>query len=197
MKITIDEQTCEKYGFSSQEVLLLLIVKTSKIPVTELFEQLIQKKYVYFNNELQQTLPVDIIDEKIQNVLLDSELAKPEINRFEVLAGKLTKIFPEGRKESTSKYWRGNKKKIAKKLEKFCKLYGKYTDDEILEAAQHYVDSFNGNYTYMRLLEYFIIKDVRKMGEEGTYVEQESELASCLENKGQDNYNNNWTASLK
>lgn len=197
MKITIDEQTCEKYGLSPQEVLLLLVIKTSEIPVTELFEQLVQKKYVYFNNELQQTLPMDLIDEKVQNVLLDSELAKPEINRFEVLAEKMTKIFPEGRKEGTTKYWRGNKKKIAKKLEKFCKLYGKYTDDEILQAAQHYVDSFNGNYTYMRLLEYFIIKDIRKIGEEGSYVEQESELASCLENKGQDDYNNNWTVNLK
>ena len=49
----------------------------------------------------------------------------------------------------------------------------------------------------MRVLKYFIIKDVRKQGEEVNYVEQVSELASYLENAGQEDYNKNWTAQLK
>ena len=76
-------------------------------------------------------------------------------------------------------------------------MYGHYTDEQILQATQKYVDSFNGNYTFMRVLKYFIIKDVRKQGEEVNYVEQVSELASYLENAGQEDYNKNWTAQLK
>ena len=83
-------------------------------------------------------------------------------------------------------------------LKSFYKRYGrKYTEDEIANATQEYVDSFNGNYTFMRVLKYFIIKDVRKQGEEVNYVEQVSELASYLENAGQEDYNKNWTAQLK
>ena len=36
-----------------------------------------------------------------------------------------------------------------------------------------------------------------KQGEEVNYVEQVSELASYLENAGQEDYNKNWTAQLK
>lgn len=197
MKITIDENICKKYGFSPEEVMFLLCVKVSDVSPDKMLEDALQNKKIYFNQELGKYLPIDYVDEKLQNILLDSELSLPEIDRFEVLAVKLMDIFPSGKKEGTTKYWKGNKKKVAKRLEKFCKIYGQYTDDDIIKATEHYVSSFNGNYTYMRLLEYFIIKDVKKMGEDGNYVEQESELASCLENAGQADYNNNWTADLK
>ena len=144
-----------------------------------------------------QTLLMDNTDDLVQTILLDSEKAVPEIEREEALAIKMQEIFPLGKKEGTSQYYRGNKKEITLKIKKFFKLYGHYTDEQILQATQKYVDSFNGNYTFMRVLKYFIIKDVRKQGEEVNYVEQVSELASYLENAGQEDYNKNWTAQLK
>lgn len=197
MKITIDDKIVEQKGLSLEEFLFLLFMKISNTSHSEIFEKLLQENKIYYNNEARQTLLMDKTDDLVQTILLDSEKSKPEIEREELLAIKMQEIFPQGKKEGTSQYFRGNKKEVTLKIKKFLKLYGHYTDEQILEATRKYVDSFNGNYTYMRVLKYFIIKDVRKQGEEGTYVEQVSELASYLENAGQEDYNNNWTAQLK
>lgn len=197
MKITIDEKIVEQKGLSIEEFLFLLFLKVSDKPYSEVFEQIVKDGKVYYNNEAMQTLLMDNTDDLVQTILLDSEKTVPEIEREEALAIKMQEIFPLGKKEGTSQYYRGNKKEIALKIKKFFKLYGHYTDEQILQATQKYVDSFNGNYTFMRVLKYFIIKDVRKQGEEVNYVEQVSELASYLENAGQEDYNNNWTAQLK
>lgn len=197
MKITIDEKIVEQKGLSIEEFLFLLFLKVSDRPYSEVFEQIVKDGKVYYNNEAMQTLLMDNTDDLVQAILLDSEKTVPEIEREEALAIKMQEIFPLGKKEGTSQYYRGNKKEITLKIKKFFKLYGHYTDEQILQATQKYVDSFNGNYTFMRVLKYFIIKDVRKQGEEVNYVEQVSELASYLENAGQEDYNNNWTAQLK
>ena len=197
MKITIDDKIVEQKGLSLEEFLFLLFMKISNTSHSEIFEKLLQENKIYYNNEAKQTLLMDKTDDLVQTILLDSEKSKPEIEREELLAIKMQEIFPQGKKEGTSQYFRGNKKEVTLKIKKFLKLYGHYTDEQILEATQKYVDSFNGNYTYMRVLKYFIIKDVRKQGEEGAYIEQVSELASYLENAGQEDYNNNWTAQLK
>lgn len=197
MKITIDEKIVEQKGLSIEEFLFLLFLKVSDKPYSEVFEQIVKDGKVYYNNEAMQTLLMDNTDDLVQAILLDSEKTVPEIEREEALAIKMQEIFPLGKKEGTSQYYRGNKKEITLKIKKFFKLYGHYTDEQILQATQKYVDSFNGNYTFMRVLKYFIIKDVRKQGEEVNYVEQVSELASYLENAGQEDYNNNWTAQLK
>lgn len=197
MKITIDEKIVEQKGLSIEEFLFLLFLKVSDKPYSEVFEHIVKDGKVYYNNEAMQTLLMDNTDDLVQTILLDSEKTVPEIEREEALAIKMQEIFPLGKKEGTSQYYRGNKKEITLKIKKFFKLYGHYTDEQILQATQKYVDSFNGNYTFMRVLKYFIIKDVRKQGEEVNYVEQVSELASYLENAGQGDYNNNWTAQLK
>lgn len=197
MKITIDEKIVEQKGLSIEEFLLLLFLKVSDRTYSEVFGRFVLDGKVYYNNEAMQTLLMDNTDDLVQTILLDSEKTVPEIEREEALAIQMQEIFPLGKKEGTSQYYRGNKKEITLKIKKFFKLYGHYTDEQILQATQKYVDSFNGNYTFMRVLKYFIIKDVRKQGEEVNYVEQVSELASYLENAGQDDYNNNWTASLK
>ena len=197
MKITIDEKIVEQKGLSIEEFLLLLFLKVSDRTYSEVFGRFVLDGKVYYNNEAMQTLLMDNTDDLVQTILLDSEKTVPEIEREEALAIQMQEIFPLGKKEGTSQYYRGNKKEITLKIKKFFKLYGHYTDEQILQATQKYVDSFNGNYTFMRVLKYFIIKDVRKQGEEVNYVEQVSELASYLENAGQDDYNKNWTAQLK
>ena len=107
-------------------------------------------------------------------------------------------IFPAQKKQGTCHYFRGNRKDISLRLKKFFKLYGNsYTKEQILEAARKYVASFNGNYSYMRILKYFIWKDERKTDSEGKgYIEETSDLASYIDNNGEES-NNDWTAELR
>ena len=93
----------------------------------------------------------------------------------------------------TSYYYRCNRADIVRKLKSFFRRYGEYTSEQIIEATQRYVASFNGNYTYLRLLKYFIWKDENKDGE----TLQVSQLADWIENKGSVNpSNSDWTTSL-
>ena len=139
------------------------------------------------------------MDDVASSILLDSEKTCQSQEKLEDLAVKLMEIFPKGKKEGTCHYFKGNKKDNILKLKKFFKLYGKYTDQQILDAARNYVASFNGNYAYMRILKYFIWKDEIKVNSEGTrYVEEVSDLANWIENAGhEDTLRNDWTVELK
>ena len=126
-------------------------------------------------------------------LVADSEEAiiakKDEIKE---LAIKLMEIYPEGKMPGTSYYYRSNKTDIIKKLKSFYKRYGtEYTSAQIIEATKKYVQSFNGNYTYLKLLKYFIWKDEIRDRE----VIQTSILADYLENKNT-TVNNNWSGTL-
>ena len=126
-------------------------------------------------------------------LVADSEEAiiakKDEIKE---LAIKLMEIYPEGKMPGTSYYYRGNKTDIIKKLKSFYKRYGtEYTSTQIIEATKKFIQSFNGNYTYLKLLKYFIWKDEIRDRE----VIQTSILADYLENKNTI-VNNNWSGTL-
>ena len=84
---------------------------------------------------------------------------------------------------------------IVRRLKLFFKKYGNtYTDEQIIQATSKYVEGFNGNYTYMRLLKYFIFKE--KVGA-ASEVEGDSELISYIENAGQEeNLRNDWTSTI-
>ena len=84
---------------------------------------------------------------------------------------------------------------IVRRLKLFFRKYGnKFTDEQIIQAAEKYVQGFNGNYTYMRLLKYFIFKE--KIGAAGE-VEGDSELISYIENADQvDDLREDWTTQL-
>lgn len=177
-------------------MLALLLVKTG-VNLTELFKSLEERKILVkdmFNNYLV----TQRWDDVASTVLLDSDKDKPSPERIETLAVRLADIFPKGKKAGTCYYFKGNRKDNVLRLKKFFKLYGHYTDEQILDAAQRYVDSFNGNYTYMRILKYFIWKDdVKKDAEGNGYVDEHSDLANWIENKDSVNTSNaDWTTSL-
>ena len=88
MKITIDEKIVEQKGLSIEEFLLLLFLKVSDRPHSEVFEQIVKDGKVYYNNEAMQTLLMDNTDDLVQTILLDSEKTVPEIEREEVPAGR-------------------------------------------------------------------------------------------------------------
>lgn len=198
MTITINEKICADNGMELSELLALLLIKT-EVNISELFSSMENKKMIkkdIFNNYLISQR----FDDIACNILLDSDKDSQSPERIENLALKLMKIFPPEKKAGTCHYFRGNKKDISLKLKKFFKLYGnKYTDEQILEAAKKYVDSFNGNYQFMRILKYFIWKDERKIDSEGKgYIEETSDLATYIENvKANEPSENNWTMNLR
>ena len=197
MKYTIDEKICKDNELNLEEVFATLLVKLcDNIPV--LFSSLENRKIIkkdVFNNYLV----TQRWDDVISTILLDSDKNHQSSDRIENLALKLMSIFPKEKKAGTCHYFRGNKKDIMLRLKKFFKLYGKYSDEDIIEAAEKYVSSFNGNYNYMRILKYFIWKDEVKINAEGVrYIDENSDLANWIENKNSaDSLSTNWTATLK
>ena len=198
MKITIDEDICKQYGLEVAELLAILLVKTST-NIPKLFNNMEYKQYIIkdtFNGYLVTQKWNDVSD----SILLDSEKAnvKDENKEIEDLALELMAIFPAQKKQGTCHYFRGNRKDISLRLKKFFKLYSNsYTKEQIIEVAKKYVASFNGNYSYMRILKYFIWKDERKTDSEGKgYIEETSDLASYIDNNVEES-NNDWTAELR
>lgn len=197
MIITIDEDVCKTWGLSFSEVLAIVLVKTGK-DIPTLFAELEDKKALV-KDIFNKYLVTQGYDERVSSVLLDSEKDRQPQDRIELLAKQMMELFPNGKKQGTSQYYRGNKKDVTLRLKKFFKLYGnKFTDNQILEATDKYVKSFNGNYNYMRVLKYFIWKDEKKVDSEGEgYISEVSDLASYIENESGISMDTDWTSSLK
>lgn len=131
----------------------------------------------------------------VEDVFINSEIHTTKEENFENIAQNLRELFPKGRKPGTSLMWRGSEYEVVKKLKTLKKKLGKFfTEEEIINAAKRYIQSFNGNYTYMRTLPYFILKQEAING----VVEEKSELLSYIENSDGDNTTNSeWTAELR
>lgn len=196
MTITIDEEVCKNWGLTMPEVLAIALVKTGA-DIPTLFANLEDKKALVKDifNKYLVTLGYD---ERVASVLLDSDKDRQPQDRIELLAGQMMELFPALKKAGSSQYFRGNKKDITLRLKKFFKLYGnKFSNDQILDATKKYVESFNGNYTYMRVLKYFIWKDEKRVNSDGEgYVDEVSDLASYIENDGKE-FNKEWTANVR
>lgn len=195
MKYAIDTDVCIREQISLPIVLSVMLVQ-SGADLKELKEELFAKEVlVRKDNDI---LVTEAWADRISRILLLSDQEVPCESRLDNLAIKLMDIFPKGKKEGTSVYFKGNKKDNKLRLQKFFKLYGNtYTDEQIIEAAKRYVESFNGNYSYMRALKYFIWKDEKKTDGEGkVYVEEVSDLATYIENEG-DSQNKEWELSLR
>ena len=199
MKITIDEEVCKKYGMTMSELLMIVLVKLG-VNILELGEQMASVEMIVPDDTVNGKYVVtQRWNDVAESIILDSDEYKQPIDRLEQLVIKLQKIFPEGKKEGTSQYWRGNKREISLRLKKFFKLYDNtYTDEQILNATKNYVTNFNGNYNYMRVLKYFIWKDEKKLHEDGKIgVVEVSDLANYIENADSTNdLKDEWTSTL-
>ena len=196
MDININEEICKKYELDVSEVLAVLLIKTCN-DIPKLFS-ILEEKEIVVRDLLQGYMVTQRWDDVVSTILLDSDVKAPSPDRLENLATQLMEIFPKQKKLGTCHYFRGNRKDIILRLKKFFKLYGKYTDEQIVTAAKKYVESFNGDYSYMRILKYFIWKDEVKINSEGDrYVDEVSDLANWIENAGQEeDLRNDWTSSL-
>jgi hypothetical protein len=200
MKITIDEDACKKVKLSLPEVLMITLVKTG-VNIETLLKQMKEKQILVEEHTLLGTnlLVTQRWSDLSDKALLSADKSVPDNKRLENLAKSLMEVFPAGKKEGTSQYWKGNLRDNTLRLAKFFKLYGdKYTDEQMIEAAKNYVSSHNGKYQYMRVLKYFIWKDARKVNSEGEgYIEEVSDLAAFIENaKDEKNLKDDWMSTM-
>ena len=194
----INEEISERKGLDLPSLLMLMLVKTG-VNINELTDKLVNDEMLVKSESSGDYFITCRWDNVVNDILLSADPKVPSEDSILDLATKLMNLFPAGKKDGTPYYWKGNKKDIKEKLQKFYKLYGqKYTEEQILTAAESYVKSFNGNYKFMRLLKYFIWKADKKINEEGSYyVEEVSELATYIENAGQETQNEDWQITLK
>ena len=197
MKYSIDEQLCQKSGLTTEEVLMFLIIK-SGADIPKLLREMQDKDMVRYNPTNKESSINRTWDDIVTTIILSGDPQIPEEEELELIAKELINLFPVGKKAGTNIYWRGNVKDIKLRLKKFFKLYGKnYTKEQIITATKRYIESFKGQYDYMKVSKYFIWKDARKIDSEGkVYVEEVSELATYIENEDV-NPNENWTSEVR
>lgn len=197
MTISINDKVCKENGITIAQLLALLLVKTGE-NIPKLLEELKSKEMIVEEQSLlEKTYTItQRWDDICCNVILSSDKDVPIDTHIEELAKALMELYPKGKKPGTNTYWRGNLKDTKLRLKKFYKLYGnKYTDTQILEATKKYIED-HIDLSYMRVLKYFIWKDVRKVDSEGVgYIEETSDLASYIENEGQTE--DNWLNEVK
>lgn len=199
MTIHLSKEGCQKNNISIAEALLMLAVNNNA-DLDIAHNELIKKGYMTAdrNDLFQQTgwrltkKGIEVID----SVIIDSdEKVSPE-TRLTALAQALKDIYPKGKKDGTNYYWADGVAIIIRRLKLFFKKYGDiYTDKQIIQATEKYVKGFNGNYRYMRLLKYFILKE--KVDVAGD-IDGDSELISYIENAGQEeSLRDDWTSTLR
>ena len=193
----LTDVACRKHNLLLSEGIALLAISTT---TDDTYKSLVDKGLITKANGTMQSLNRKYSATEKGIVLADELVADSEKNivakedSIKELADKLRSIYPEGKMEGTSYYYRCNKADIIRKLKSFFRRYGEYTPEQIIEATQRYISSFNGNYTYLRLLKYFIWKDENKDGE----TLQVSQLADWIENKNETNANNtDWATTLR
>lgn len=200
MKFIVDEDSLKKANLSVPEALMIILIKTG-INLEDLFQSMKNKQMLVEENTLmgKSIMVTQRWNDVCESALLSADDAIPKGDRLNNLAKSLMECFPEGKKEGTSQYWRGNMRDVTLKLQKFFKLYGnKYSDEQIINAAKRYVASYNGRYQFMRVLKYFICKNERKIDSEGRgCIEEVSDLASYIDNEGYDQtVREDWEATL-
>ena len=197
--ICLNKKAAQQNGMTIDEALLMLVIH-NKANLERAEEALIQKGLITAErNDLFQQVGWRLTNkgtEMLDSVIMDSDKEQEPQDRLIQLATKLKDIFPKGKKDGTNYYWADGVALIVRRLKLFFKKYGnKFTDEQIIQAAEKYVRGFNGNYQYMRLLKYFIFKE--KVGANGE-VEGDSELINYIENAGQEeNLRDDWATTLR
>ena len=208
MKIVLDTEVCKKEGKDADVILYLLsLFSGSKITVNT-FEKARQQGMLRFEQMYDPRKPfpeyvslTDTAEHVVESLMASSSNVASE-ERCTQLAEQLREIFPSGKKPGYAYTWRDSVSCIADRLKKFFMKYGNYTDEQVIEATKAYVASFNGNYTYMQLLKYFIWKN-KVTGEEVVRgrvvgeVERQSQLAAWIEDTPDKSTNADWEIELR
>ena len=196
MKLTIDQTILENNNLTLEEFLVLFL-SAKEVDIGDISQSLVAKGFADKDLFSSGTLVIsDKVKDLISTISIDSD--KNVIDKdseFTELATELREIYPAGRKDGTTYMWRGTTAEVAKKLKTLVVKYGFVINKEsVIKATKEYVNSFNGNYRYMQLLKYFILKSVKDA--DGN-VDIKSELMSIIENSGQlDAQKEDWVSNM-
>jgi 3-methyladenine DNA glycosylase AlkD len=217
MIYSINDQKCTENNLSLEEAITLLLLY-KKVNIDETITSLSEKNLInaeYGISKIENWVISKEGKELIESVLLDSDKKQNSLDRITSLAMALKIVFPKGKKDGTNLYWAEGTALIVKRLRLFFKKYedtfpeiyiteyqtlteqefNNFIDNQIIKAAESYVKSFNGIYTYMKVLKYFLFKE--KIGA-ARDIESESDLLNYLENYNQEEETNrDWTTQLK
>ena len=196
MKLTIDQTILENNNLTLEEFLVLFL-SAKEVDIGDISQSLVAKGFADKDLFSSGKLVIsDKVKDLISTISIDSD--KNVIDKdseFTELATELREIYPAGRKDGTTYMWRGTTAEVAKKLKTLVVKYGFIINKEsVIKATKEYVNSFNGNYRYMQLLKYFILKSVKDA--DGN-VDIKSELMSIIENSGQlDAQREDWVSNM-
>lgn len=197
LRLTVDQSVLDKYDITLEEFLLLYI-NSKGVNINECTESLLAKGLADKDLFKEGSLILsDNMKELVSSILIDSDSKViDKEDEYIALATELRELYPKGKKEGTTYLWRGSVAEIAKKLKTLVVKYGcKFTKEQAISATKEYVKSFNGNYTKMRLLKYFIVKLDKDFDGNINFV---SEMMSIIENEDDlDTNNDNWRVSVR
>lgn len=198
--ICLNKEACRSNGITLGEALLLIAIHNGA-DLTQAQDSLVQKGFITADRDsLFQQIGWRLTRngaQAIDNVIADAVPTTGGDDRLLALAARLKELYPKGKKEGTSTYWAEGAVLIARRLKLFFKKYGKdYTDDQIVDATRGYVQSFNGDYQFMRTLKYFIFKEVKGAGGD---IEGTSDLYNRIEHIGEEetDQGSDWRDSVR
>lgn len=182
MKYVFNEDTFKSlYDIDIYEFFVLMLIKNDKNIDDILYD--LKTKYLLFENNTITPKGSDITKKVQADNYLNQKIEKDNLKD---LASELQKLFPAGKKPGTNYYWRGFKQEIIKKLETISNKFDfEFTKEQAINATKRYVESFNGDYRYMQLLKYFILKN--KITENGTEIKSSFMEYIENENNNEDN----------
>lgn len=191
-KVSINKDVLEKNNLSMDEFLVLLLTY-NKANIQEVKHSLVEKGLADFSVYDDELVISSTTKDLITSITIDSDVKVISKDKeFKELADKLKELFPKGKKAGTTYMWRDSTAVIARKLKTLVVKYDyQFTEEQAIKATKAYVESFNGDYTYMQLLKYFILKSLPD-------GEIKSDFMSYIENEGQeDDMGKDWNTSLK
>lgn len=191
-KVSINKDVLEKYNLSMDEFLVLLLTY-NKANIQEVKQSLVEKGLADFSVFDDELVISSATKDLITSITIDSDVkVLSKDKEFKELADKLKELFPKGKKAGTTYMWRDSTAVIARKLKTLVVKYDyQFTEEQAIKATKAYVESFNGDYTYMQLLKYFILKSLPD-------GEIKSDFMSYIENEGQeDELSDNWLNEMR
>ena len=191
-KVSINKDVLEKNNLSMDEFLVLLLTY-NKANIQEVKQSLVEKGLADFSVFDDELVISSTTKDLITSISIDSDVkVLSKDKEFRELAEKLKELFPKGKKAGTTYMWRDSTAVIARKLKTLVVKYDyQFTEEQAIKATKAYVESFNGDYTYMQLLKYFILKSLPD-------GEIKSDFMSYIENEGQeDELSDNWLNEMR
>ena len=193
MRYTIDDAILSKYNLTEEEF-IALVVSFRDLDIQRGNDNLIAKgiadRNIYDKTKIVLS---NNTKDMIGSIIVDSD--KETINREEEfldVAQNLRELYPKGKKPGTTYMWKDSNTIIAQKLKTLVVKFGyKFTKEQAIEATRRYIESFRGDYRYMQLLKYFILKTDRSTGE------IRSDFMSYIDNENQGEVNSNWLSEIR